>query len=173
MKVLELAKQIKLLIMDVDGVLTDGKIFFHDHGVETKVFNTQDGFGIKMLQADGISVAVITGRQSELVTRRMQELKIDHVYQQQTDKFSVYQQLMHQLDLQKNQIAMVGDDLTDVKIIRDCGFGVAVANAQPIVKEYADYVTQMQGGDGAVREVCNLILRAQYKLSERQQFYLG
>ncbi|MEM9243932.1 MAG: HAD-IIIA family hydrolase [Pseudomonadota bacterium] len=172
-RILDLAKAIKLLILDVDGVMTDGKLHIDDKGVETKTFNSQDGIGIKILQNSGVEVAVITARQSNLVAKRMASLGIQYVYQNQEDKFSIYQMLMEKFSLSKSQIAMVGDDLPDLKIVHDCGLGIAVANAQAIIKEHADYVTLNSGDNGAVREICNLIMRAQNTLQAAHDAYLN
>lgn len=171
-KVFELAQKIKLVMFDVDGVLTDGKLYLDDKGLETKAFHAHDGIGIKLLQRAGIDVAIVTARQSKLVSIRMASLDIPYVYQAVQDKFKVYSELQEKLHLKKEEICMVGDDLVDAKVIHDCGLGIAVANAQSFVKEQADYVTQIAGGDGVAREVCQLILRAQRKLAALQQAYL-
>lgn len=171
-QVLHLAEKIKLVIFDVDGVLTDGKLYLDGQGIETKAFYAHDGIGIKLLQHGGIEVAIITARQSQLVDIRMKSLAIKYVYQGVKNKFSVYSDLKDKLNLKKEQVCMVGDDLPDLKIIKDCGLGVSVANGQSIVRAHADYVTQKQGGDGAARELCQLILKAQHKLANLQQEYL-
>jgi len=170
--VLTLAKSIKLLILDVDGVLTDGKLYFTDYGTEIKAFYSQDGVGIRMLQRSGVLVAVITGRHSALVATRMKELKIEHVHQGAHDKFMVYEELKKELALCDKEIAMAGDDLPDLKIMRHCGLAITVANAPAIIKQYAHYCTELAGGEGAAREICMLIMQAQGTLSKMQQHYL-
>lgn len=157
-EVLARAAKIKLLISDVDGVLTDGHIYMGAQGEAFKAFNILDGFGIKALQDAGISFAVITGRQSEIVAVRMRELSVRYVFQGQGDKVAAFDTLRTQLRLAEDQIAHIGDDLPDLPLIRRVGLGVAVANAYPTLKEAAHYVTRAEGGRGAVREICDLIL---------------
>ncbi|MBI2381563.1 MAG: 3-deoxy-manno-octulosonate-8-phosphatase KdsC [Gammaproteobacteria bacterium] len=152
------AGQIKLLVSDVDGVLTDGHIYMAGNGEAFKAFNIMDGFGIKALAEAGIAFAVITGRQSEIVAKRMQELGVRWVFQGQGDKLSAFATLKTQLRVGDEQIAHVGDDLPDLPLIRRVGLGVAVANAYPELKAHAHYVTRRAGGQGAVREVCDLLL---------------
>lgn len=167
----EAAKKVKLLVFDVDGVLTDGQLYLNDQGIEIKAFHSQDGIGIKMLQRSGIDCAIITGRKSDLVTKRMESLQIHHVYQGIADKFTTYTALKKKLGLDEAQIAMMGDDLPDLKIMKHCGLGIAVANAQTIIKEHGDYTTQAAGGWGAAREACELIMTAQGTLLTMQQPY--
>jgi len=152
------AAHIKLLISDVDGVLTDGHIYMGGQGEAFKAFNILDGFGIKALQDAGIAFAVITGRQSDIVARRMQELGVRLVFQGQSDKTTAYSTLRTQLRLTDDQIAHIGDDLPDLPLIRRAGLGIAVANAYPYLQEHAQYVTRKPGGQGAVREVADLLL---------------
>ena len=152
------ASKIKLLILDVDGVLTDGKIWLTDDGNEYKGFHVQDGVGIKRLQQAGITVAVISGRSSKTVTARMNELNIQHLYQGQKDKSAALQELMDTLQINSECIACVGDDLPDLPIMKKVGLGIAVSNAVPEVKQVADWQTKKEGGEGAVREVCDMIL---------------
>ena len=155
------AKQIKLLIFDVDGVLTDGRLYFSNSGDEYKAFHAHDGFGIKMLMATGVEVAVITSRTSAIVTHRMKDLGLTHLYQGQQDKKNAYQTLKTKLNLEDNHIAFVGDDIIDLPLIRRAGLGVATANAVATVTQYADWQTKKEGGQGAAREVCELIMKAQ------------
>lgn len=151
---------VQLLICDVDGVLSDGSIYLGNQGEEYKSFNTKDGFGLKALLNAGIEVAVITGRNSSIVTNRMTSLGIQHVYQGQSDKMLSYQALLSDLELAPEQVAYIGDDVVDLPVMLDCGLGVAVADAHPLVQQKAGYVTRLSGGRGAVRELCDLMLEA-------------
>lgn len=157
-EVLARARKIKLLISDVDGVLTDGHIYMGAQGEAFKAFNILDGFGIKALQDAGITFAVITGRESAIVTQRMRELSVRYVFQGQGNKMSAFNTLRTQLRLSDEQIAHVGDDLPDLPLIRRAGLGVAVANAYPTLKQHAHYITRAFGGQGAMREISDLIL---------------
>ena len=150
--------QIKLLILDVDGVLTDGKIWLSPQGEELKAFHVHDGVGIKQLQKSNIEVAIITGRSSPAVSIRMQELNIQHVYLGQEDKFQAYCELLKKTNCKPHQVAMMGDDLPDLAIMQHVGVKITVADACDTVKKQADYITQRKGGDAAVRETCDLIL---------------
>lgn len=158
---LEKAKNIKLLILDVDGVLTSGQIHLLPDGKEIKVFNSQDGYGIKCIQRQGIFVAIISGRQSSACTKRMNELNVTHVFQGIHEKLPIFEQLIQQLQLTKTQCAYVGDDVPDVPIMEQVGLKVAVQNATDSVKKIADWQTTRAGGLGAVREVCDLLIHAQ------------
>lgn len=168
----EAASKIRLLVLDVDGVLTDGKLYFCEDGNEIKAFSTLDGQGIKMLQDNGITVAVITGRQSQLLLRRTNALGIKHVIQGREDKLVALHELNRTLNIPLEQIAHVGDDLPDLALIRAVGLGVAVANANKFVKQYSDWETELSGGNGAVREVCEFLLNAQGKLENAVSKYL-
>ena len=152
--------QIQLLICDVDGVLSDGLIYLGNQGEEFKTFNTKDGFGIKALQNAGIAVAVITGRDSKIVAERMASLGVTHVYQGQSDKRHSFNSLLKDLNLKPEQVAYIGDDVVDLSVMELCGLGVAVNDAHPLVRQRADHVTQLAGGRGCVRELCDLILEA-------------
>ncbi len=164
-------RQIKLLVCDVDGVLSDGKIYMGNEGEELKTFHTKDGFGIKALLNAGIEIAVITGRQSTIVTNRMNALGVKYVYQGQGDKLPAFDELLRELDLLPIHVAYIGDDVIDMPVMQASGMSIAVADAHPLVKECAHYVTTIKGGEGAVREVCDLILLACDKLkSERAVF---
>jgi len=154
----------RLVIFDVDGVLTNGQLFYTAQGEYFKAFHVQDGLGLKLLQKSGIKVAIITGRQSEMVEVRMRELGITDIYQGQEDKKQAFHELLEKYQLPEKKVAYVGDDLPDLPLIKAAGVGFTVANAQPIIKEQADYCTQLCGGEGAAREICNLILSAQGKL---------
>ncbi|MDJ0813705.1 MAG: HAD-IIIA family hydrolase [Woeseiaceae bacterium] len=151
---------IRLVAFDVDGVFTDGRFYLSDDGVESKSFNTQDGFGIRQLINAGIEVAVISGRQSGAVERRMAELGVAHVIQGCRDKVAALDDLMAGLHLEASQCAFVGDDIPDLPLLKLVGFPVAVANAVAEVREHCAYTTRAAGGYGAVREVCELVLAA-------------
>lgn len=170
--ILERAQQTRLVIFDVDGVLTDGSLYLGDDGQEYKAFNSRDGHGMKMLQHTGVTLAIITGRSSEVVRIRMESLGIAHVYQGQRDKLPAYEEIKGVLDLQDEQIAYVGDDVVDLPIMRRVGLSVAVADAHPLVKRHAHWQTQSPGGRGAGRDVCELIMEAQGTLSEMMAPYL-
>lgn len=154
------AAAIELLIFDVDGVLTDGRLFFDDAGREYKSFHVRDGYGIKALQRAGVAVAVISGRSSRAVELRMQNLGIRHVFLGQEDKLPAFQSLQETLNLRPEQIAHVGDDLPDLPILRRVGLAVAVADAHPSILPHCHWRTSLPGGHGAAREVCDLLLDA-------------
>ncbi|MCF8005837.1 MAG: 3-deoxy-manno-octulosonate-8-phosphatase KdsC [Methylovulum sp.] len=162
---IEKAKKIRLLILDVDGVLTDGKFYFDLAGNEYKSFHAQDGHGIKLLQQTGVSVAVVSGRTSISVEQRMQQLGIQHVYQGYQDKQLALTDIVSQLKINLDEIAHVGDDLLDLPIMTKVGLAIAVNDANDVVKHYADWCTQRNGGQGAVREVCDLIMQSQGHLN--------
>ena len=151
---------IRLVAFDVDGVFTDGRFYLTDDGVESKAFHTQDGFGIRQLINAGVEVAVISGRQSGAVERRMAELGVAHVIQGCRDKVAAFDELLRGLRLTAEQCAFVGDDVPDLALLKVVGFPVAVANAVREVREFCAYTTRAAGGSGAVREVCELVLAA-------------
>lgn len=159
----ERAANIRMLVLDVDGVLTDGKLYFDHAGHEMKAFNTRDGQGMKALQRCGIEVAVITGRKSEAVTQRMTQLGVQHVYQGREDKLNAFLQLLETTGLDAQQICFAGDDWIDLPVLLRVGLAVSVADAEDRVKQHAHWITTRNGGAGAVREICNLILVAQDK----------
>ncbi|KTC88659.1 3-deoxy-manno-octulosonate-8-phosphatase KdsC [Fluoribacter dumoffii] len=161
---IERAKNIKCLICDLDGVLTDGLLYIDNHFNESKTFHIRDGVGLKLLMAAGIEVAVITGSRNAVVDHRMQQLGIVHYYKDQLDKQETYKQLKTKLSLQDEQFAYIGDDLPDAPIMQQVGLSVAVANAVHQIKEIAMWQTALPGGHGAVRELCDLILSAQNKM---------
>ncbi len=171
-RVTEKAREVRLLALDVDGVLTDGRLYFAEDGQEFKTFDTQDGHGIKMLQQVGIVVAIITGRTTKLVERRARNLGIAHLLQGREDKLVALRELSAELNIPLDEMAYVGDDWPDLPAIRAAGFGVAVANAHGEVRRHADFVTMLKGGRGAVREVCDLILRAQDRYDDALAPYL-
>ena len=162
-KLHEKMKNIRLLILDVDGVMTDGKIIIDDVGNEMKHFNVRDGHGIKMLMRHGIAVVLLTGRRSKVVEHRARELGITEVHQGAHDKLSIFEAILRSKSLRYENIAFIGDDIVDVPVLRRAGFSVAVADAAEHVKKCVDYVTHNSGGAGAVREVCEMILEAQDK----------
>ena len=153
--------RIRLVAFDVDGVLTDGRFYLTNEGLESKAFFTQDGYGIRRLLQAGIAVAVISGRRSAAVDQRMAELDVDHVRQGCTDKIVAFNELIAELGLSDADCAYVGDDIPDLPLLRQVGFSVAVANAVKDVRDECDYITSARGGFGAVREVCELVLAAQ------------
>ncbi|NUZ11808.1 3-deoxy-manno-octulosonate-8-phosphatase KdsC [Pseudoalteromonas sp. McH1-7] len=155
------ATQIKLLICDIDGVFSDGRIYLGNNGEELKAFNTKDGFGIKALVNCGIEVAVITGRHSQIVQQRMTSLNVTHIYQGQENKLVAYEALKTQLNLKDADIAYIGDDGPDLPVMEQVGFAVAVNDAHPLIKRIAHYTTLMPGGFGAVRELTDLLMLSQ------------
>ena len=156
----ERARGIKLLALDVDGVLSDGKLHYGNNGEELKCFSILDGLGIKLLQDQGIIVAIITGRESNIVSRRARELSIQHVVQGREDKITALNELLKQTGLTLEQTAYMGDDLPDLSAIMQCRFGTTVANGHDVVKQYADWISTKCGGAGAVRELADLLLQA-------------
>jgi len=162
----ERLKEIKLLILDVDGVMTDGRIIFDSNGVESKFFNVKDGHGIKMLQRAGIEVAIISGRQSQVVTIRAAELGIERVFQKATDKRAPYEQILADTGLSDMEVAFLGDDLIDIPVLRRVGFAAAPADAVAEVIPFVHYVTKQCGGWGAVRELADLLLKGQGRWEE-------
>ncbi len=156
----ERAASVRLLVLDVDGVLTDGRLYFSARGEEAKSFHVRDGSALVRLMAAGVQVAVISGRQSRAVEHRMSELGISWLRQGVTDKLQTLQQLLNLAGLGPQGIACVGDDLPDLPLLEFAGFGIAVADAHPELRKRAHYVTHAAGGRGAVGEVCDLILSA-------------
>lgn len=165
-------KKLKLLILDVDGVLTDGRLYFSDSGDEIKAFHSLDGHGITMLRKTGVKVALLTGRQSKLVALRAQNLHLDYVYQGARDKLAAFESLLSEAQVKAEECAYVGDDVIDLPPMRRVAFAIAVRNAASIVKEHAHYITVLEGGCGAVREVCDLIMRGQGTYDELLAHYL-
>jgi len=169
---LQKAAHIRLVVFDVDGVLTNGSIFYSSNGEEIKPFNTQDGLGIKLLSKCDIATAIITARCSTIVIRRAEELKISNIIQGREDKLTALDELLKTLSITYEQTAYLGDDLPDLPIICRAGLGIAVANAVPQLKEHADGVTYANGGYGAGRELCDFILTAQNKWDEIIKAYI-
>ncbi len=154
-------KPVKLLLLDVDGVLTEGRIVYDDRGVEIKSFNVKDGLGLRLLMEAGIAVGIITGRRSEAVRRRCQDLGITEVYDGVKDKAALLKSICEKLALQPDTVAFMGDDLPDIPIMKLVGVSVAVADARETVRTISDLITSEKGGEGAVREVCETILKSQ------------
>lgn len=166
------ATDIKLVVLDVDGVLSDGKLYFSANGDELKSFNIMDGLGIKMLMRNGITVAIITGRTSPLTERRARDLGIPHLIQGREDKLVALSELCQQLGISLENTAYMGDDLPDLSAIRAVNLGVCVPNGNAFVQKHADWVTTREGGYGAVRELTDLILSAQGLLEGIHESYL-
>lgn len=164
--VLARAKKVRLLICDVDGVMSDGLIYMGNSGEELKTFNVRDGYGIRCLLTGGVEVAIITGRKAKLLEDRCQTLGIAHLYQGQSDKLLAFRALLDKLSLSPEQVAYIGDDLIDWPVMAEVGLSVAVADAHPVLRPRAHYVTHICGGHGAVRELCDLILIAQHKFDD-------
>ena len=169
--ILERAAGIKLVIFDVDGVLTDGSLFLGDDGQEYKAFHSKDGLGMKMLQSTGIEIGIITARSSRVVSTRMESLGIRHVYQGKLKKITAFEDLKQKLMLQNEQIAFVGDDVVDLPIMRQVGLAVCVQDGHRLVKRHAHWETPSPGGRGAAREVCELVMEAQGTLQSTLESY--
>jgi 3-deoxy-D-manno-octulosonate 8-phosphate phosphatase (KDO 8-P phosphatase) len=166
----QLAK-IKLLLLDVDGVLTDGRIIYDSQGNELKAFDVKDGHGLKMVQRAGIRVGIITGRDSVVVSRRAQELGIEILYQGALRKLEPYLEILSEQNLLDEQVAYVGDDIVDLPILQRVGFSATVADAVPDVLPSVDYIATRPGGRGAVREICDLLLQASGQWEEITKRY--
>ena len=171
-KAANIAKSIKLLILDVDGVLTDGGIYFDDNGIEHKKFDSQDGLGIKLLQLSGIEVAVISARSTKSAAHRLKGLGVEHYYHGILDKSIALKELTNKLSIDMGESAYVGDDVIDLPAMTRVALPVAVANAHEYVKEHALMVTENRGGDGAVREVVDFLLKSQDKYTALMQSFL-
>ena len=166
------ARRLKLMAFDVDGVLSEGSLFYTDEGLEIKAFSCHDGLGMNMLQRAGITVAIITGRTTRCVEFRMQNLGIDLLYQGITNKLETMQKLLGKLDISADEAGYMGDDIVDLQVMAACGFSAAPADCHETVKPYARMVSSKIGGRGAVREVCEFILAAQGKLDAALAPYL-
>lgn len=171
-ELLQRAQSIKLVVFDVDGVLTDGRLYLLPDGTECKVFNTLDGQGIKLLKSTGIDVAIISGRSSAALTQRASTLGVRWIFQGREDKLQALEELRAEHPFAYTEIAYLGDDLPDLPAIRRVGLGMAVANAHPFVRMHAHGSTQARGGEGAAREFCDLIMQAQGTLTTVQMQYL-
>jgi 3-deoxy-D-manno-octulosonate 8-phosphate phosphatase (KDO 8-P phosphatase) len=169
----ERARRIKLMIFDVDGVLTDGRIYLSDSGDEMKAFNTRDGQGINLLRRSGIAVGLITARSSRLVERRARELGIELLLQGISDKAGAFAEMLSGQNLQAGETGYMGDDLADLPVLIRCGFAATVRSAPDAVRSRAHYVAQAAGGEGAAREVCEFVLQAQNALDQAIAGYLA
>jgi 3-deoxy-D-manno-octulosonate 8-phosphate phosphatase (KDO 8-P phosphatase) len=164
-------EKIKLLLLDVDGVLTDGRITYDNSGHELKSFDVKDGHGLKMLQRAGIKTGIITGRSSAVVELRAQELGFDFLYQGAKVKLEPYREILAAAELTDDQVAYVGDDIVDLPVLRRVGFSATVADSMNDVKPLVDYVTERNGGRGAVREICDMLIKASGQWSELTDRY--
>lgn len=171
--ILEKAAKIKLVIFDIDGVLTTGALFLDNEGNEYKAFNSKDGHGLRMLQDGGVEVAIITGRQSELVQHRAKDLGITRIYQGKREKLPAYEELLAETGLSHEDIAYVGDDVVDLPVMTKVGLAICVQDGHAFVKKHAHWITENNGGCGAGRDVCELILESQGKLQDMLQSYIS
>jgi 3-deoxy-D-manno-octulosonate 8-phosphate phosphatase (KDO 8-P phosphatase) len=165
------AKNVRLAVFDVDGVLTDGLLYYSDSGVEIKAFNVRDGQGMKMLQASGVRIAIITSRRSQAMELRARDLGIDLLFQGVSDKLSTCQGLLGDIKMELAAVAYIGDDLPDLPMLMRCGLAVTVPEAPATVRRHAHYITQARGGHGAARELCELIMQAQGTLEVQANLY--
>jgi 3-deoxy-D-manno-octulosonate 8-phosphate phosphatase (KDO 8-P phosphatase) len=170
--ILERAKKIHTVIFDVDGVLTDGSLYLTDGGEEIKAFNSHDGHGLKMLKASGVKIALITGRHSRCVELKAKDWGITTVYQGAKNKLPVFETFLKEQALDASACAYVGDDLIDLPVMIRCGLAITVPAAPALVKKHAHYVTRLEGGRGAVRELCEMIMHAQDTLTAHLATYL-
>jgi 3-deoxy-D-manno-octulosonate 8-phosphate phosphatase (KDO 8-P phosphatase) len=167
------AESVRLMIFDVDGVLTDGRLYYTDSGAEMKAFSTLDGHGIRMLMSSGIEIAIITGRRSQVVSHRARDLGISHVMQGVAEKRPAFLGLTASLGLAPESCGYMGDDLVDLPVLTRCGFAATTREAPEIVKRHAHFISTQPAGAGAVREVCEMILKAQGKLDAALAPYLA
>lgn len=167
-----IAKEIRLLILDVDGVLTDGSFLLGPDGEEYKAFNTQDGQGLRAILDNGIQVGIITGRQSAVVTHRAKDLGIPYVYQGCRDKIAAFEDMLQQAKVSAKQTAYVGDDWPDIKVMKQVALPIAVANARQETKDHAQFITPSSGGHGAVRDACELLLQSQQLFDKALEKYV-
>ena len=170
--ILTKAKKIKLVIFDVDGVLTDGSLFFGDDGQEYKSFYARDGLGMKLLQRTGVEIGIITARSSKVVLHRMENLGIKHVYQGSLDKASAFDEMLSKLNIKAEDTAYAGDDIIDLAVMQQVGLAVAVQDAHAHIKQHAHWITPHNGGRGAARDLCELIMEAQGTLTEQLNSFL-
>ena len=169
---LQRAKPIRLLLLDVDGVLTDGKLYFDNQGQETKAFSTLDGHGIKLLRKSGVEVGIITGRTSQLVERRAKDLGIPLIIQGREDKFTALEEMLEKFPCELSEIAYIGDDHPDLLVMTKVQLAITVANGHPDVVARSHWQTERKGGEGAVREICDLIMTAQNTYEEALSRYI-
>ena len=170
--ILEKAAEIKLVVFDVDGVLTDGSLFIGDDGQEYKAFNSKDGHGMRMLQDAGVDIAIITGRVSRVVEHRVKDLGIKHVYQGKRQKLPAFEELLEKVGLSPDEVAYVGDDVVDLPVMSKVGLAICVQDGHPFVKKHAHWITEHGGGRGAGRDVCEMILQARGVLASMLDSYL-
>jgi len=170
--ILAKAARIRLVVFDVDGVLTDGSLYLGDDGQEYKAFHSRDGHGMAMLKEAGVHIGIITGRTSQVVVHRMASLGIEHVYQGQRDKLPAFEHLLAKLAVSSDEVSFVGDDVVDLPIMTRVGLAIAVADAHPLVMRHAHWRTPNPGGRGAARDVCELILEARGELEGFLRRYL-
>jgi 3-deoxy-D-manno-octulosonate 8-phosphate phosphatase (KDO 8-P phosphatase) len=170
--ILNKASRIRLLIFDVDGVLTDGSLFLGDDGQEYKAFNSRDGHGIKMLQRHGVIVGIITGRTSKVVEHRMENLGVTHIYQGKLQKLPAYEELITELGMSDEETAYVGDDVVDLPVMRRVGLAIAVQDAHPLVLKHSHWQTPSGGGRGAARDVCEMLMESRGVLQAEMESYL-
>lgn len=170
--VYERACKIKLIVFDVDGVMTDGRLIIGDDGQEYKAFNSQDGLGMKLLKASGVEMAIITGRTSHVVAKRAESTGIGYFYQGVEDKLEAFLDLAKKAGLSHDQCAFMGDDVVDLPPMRRCGLALTVPAAPALVKQYAHYVSAREAGHGAVRDACEMIMRVQGTLDAQMAQYL-
>ena len=168
----EKAKSIRLLILDVDGVLTTGALYYGSNDTDMRGFHVHDGLGIKLLKQSGVNIAVISAKKSDIVSRRLGDLHVEHIYLGYEDKLPVYENLKEKLQLTDEQIAYVGDDLPDLPLLRRVGLAISVPNAFPIIVQHTDFITKKKAGKGAVREVCEFLMAAQGTYESVLQSYL-
>ena len=167
----ERARKVRMIVFDIDGVLTDGSLFYGDDGQEYKAFNSRDGHGIKMLRATGVEAGIITGRTSQVVLHRARNLGINHIFQGAHDKLVAFDALMRDQGVTPEQIAYMGDDIVDLPILRRCGLAITVPDAPMQVKARCHMVTQAGAGRGAAREVCEFIMAAQGTWADQLALY--
>ena len=170
-KLYERAKKIKLLMLDVDGVLTDGAIIYDNFGDELKNFSVYDGFGLILLSRAGIPVVIVTAKASKIVKRRARDMRVTKIYQNANDKLKVYSKVLKKFKLTDEQVCFIADELIDLPVIKRAGLAVGVPNAVAEIRQYSHYITKAEGGKGAVREVIELILKSQDKWDELTERY--
>ncbi len=167
------AQHIKLLILDVDGVLTNGQLYYGTQQMEMKAFHVHDGLGISLLKKSGVDIAIISAKASEAVAQRLKQLKINHVHLGQEDKLPAYSTLKQTLGLTDEQIAFMGDDLIDLPVLRRVGLAITVPQAPNVMHQYVHLTTKQKGGKGAVREICDMLMQAQGTYDAMLQSYLS
>lgn len=172
-RIIEKMLKVKLLVLDVDGILTDGRIIYDSRGHQLKFFDVQDGFGIHLLRLAGVESAIITAKRSNVVTKRAKDFRVKHIYMDCLNKVKPLDELSRKLKLDHDEICFVGDDLIDIPAMKKVGFAVSVPNAVDEAKEAAHYITRREGGRGAVREVCDLIIKAQGKWADITHRFTG